>query len=78
MVGKMIEMSNDRAFLRCVRHLKDMGYGRMMQIIATEWYRVGGISAFTLGPCVGNIESDAAKECDYWLKNDPIFQDTNR
>lgn len=66
----------EKEFLDTVRSLKGIGYGRMMQIIATEWYRVGGTGAFTLGPCVGNLQSEGAREAEYWLKNDPVFQAT--
>ncbi len=46
----------DKSFLTFIRDKRWMGYGRMMQIISEEWYRVYGGSAHTCGPCYSTME----------------------
>jgi len=45
-----VNRSIDESFRQLVRDWRDMGWGRMMQIIAEEWAQVDPIGAHTTGP----------------------------
>lgn len=59
----------DKEFLRYVKRNKEMGYGRMMQIISNQWYKeaeekqegMGG-GAFVANECVGFLTKKQRKE----------------
>ena len=61
----IIELPGEREFLAYVRVNSKLGYGRMMQIIATEWFRVDPIGGSDRG----------VRDVNTLLELDPIFKD---
>jgi hypothetical protein len=59
----------EREFLDAVRRLHEIGYGRMMQIISTEWVRTTGRPAYT-----SRAMTEGEFQHAQWLaENDPLF-----
>lgn len=66
---------NERAFLYIVRSLKDIGYGRMMQIISHEWFRHDPIGAALANTCYGLLNKKERIAYETLAHNDPLFKD---
>lgn len=74
-------LPGETEFLICVRQLREIGYGRMMQIIEREWYRtarkegypVEGVLVVDSGIGLLPPGKRAAWEAGY--RADPLFRD---
>lgn len=69
-----MDEKSDRAFLFCVRAFKDIGYGRMMQIISHEWFRHDPIGAAVANTCYGLLNGDERHAYQSLAETDPIFE----
>ena len=65
----------ERAFLFCVRAFKDLGYGRMMQIISHEWYRYDPNGAALANTCYGLLEGKDRAAYQALADTDPLFKE---
>lgn len=65
----------ERQFLAFVRAHKEIGYGRMMQIISHEWYRHDPSGAALANTCFGLLEGEERRAYEELAKSDPIFHD---
>jgi hypothetical protein len=68
----------EQEFLAFIRQHRQLGLGRMMQIISREWYRVSqpnpeGI--LTTGECLGMREPDEQQRFIEGYQSDPLFID---
>ena len=70
----------ERMFLEFVRANKQIGYGRMMQIISHEWYRAYEgdravqLGVFDGGRCVGMLPKEDRELYELTCRSDPVFE----
>jgi hypothetical protein len=63
----------EREFLEAVRQHADIGYGRMLQIVSLEWFRVYGNGAITGGVCVSQLPPAEQHAFRMQAATDPLF-----
>lgn len=71
----MTPEARERAFLIYVQLFKNIGYGRMQQIISHEWYRHDPIGAALANTCYGLLDPPERQAYEDLAKNDPLFSE---
>ena len=67
--------NEERVFLTMVRELKNIGYGRMIQIISHEWFRHDPIGAALANTCYGLLDPKERPAYEALARGDELFKD---
>ncbi|KKM14353.1 hypothetical protein LCGC14_1706910 [marine sediment metagenome] len=70
---KIIELPGEQEFLDYVKQHKEIGYGRMMQIISFAWHEVDPMGALSpTGQCYGTLSKKERSNQEAVKRSDPV------